>query len=402
MTDRVAIFPWGDVIETFLDPLGLTARDFADAMSGGWLFGYVAALQSAGIEAVVIAPSAAVAAPTRLVHAETGAAIVLVPGRRIAWRQPDLAAIARWRAEPVRAFARVLRDERIDAILCQEYEDPRFDRLVRLGRRLGLPVFASFQGGDRTGSRVERLIRERSIAASRGLIVPARRERARLAARYRTLPPIATIANPLAAGRWADADRATARAALGLAQDGRIAICHGRISIHRKGLDVLLDAWRRLAPGPDERLVVIGSGEDDRAFGALVADTAQVRWIARYTTDQAELRQWLTAADVYVSASRIEGMPVAPLEAMACGLPVVVSDANGMEDIVLGGPAPCGLVVPRDDPDALAAALARLLRQPHRLFAHAARDRIATAFSIDGVGRALSAFLAMGTTQDGS
>ena len=38
----VAIFPWGDVIEEFLDPLGLTIEDYAERMRGGWLFGYVA------------------------------------------------------------------------------------------------------------------------------------------------------------------------------------------------------------------------------------------------------------------------------------------------------------------------------------------------------------------------
>ena len=48
MTGPIAIFPWGEVIELFLDPLGLTAEDFAERMDGGWLFGYIAALARQG------------------------------------------------------------------------------------------------------------------------------------------------------------------------------------------------------------------------------------------------------------------------------------------------------------------------------------------------------------------
>src|SRR3989442_10271043 len=49
--------------------------DFVERMTGGWLFGYVAALQSAGWRAVVVCASEEVAAPRRLVHRETGAAV---------------------------------------------------------------------------------------------------------------------------------------------------------------------------------------------------------------------------------------------------------------------------------------------------------------------------------------
>jgi len=53
----VAIFPWGDVIEDFLDPIGLTVSDFVERMSGGWLFGYVAALHASGWRAVIVCVS---------------------------------------------------------------------------------------------------------------------------------------------------------------------------------------------------------------------------------------------------------------------------------------------------------------------------------------------------------
>ncbi|WP_375426914.1 glycosyltransferase family 4 protein [uncultured Sphingomonas sp.] len=395
MTFRVAIFPWGDVIETFLEPLGLDAQGFASEMTGGWLFGYVEALATAAVETVVIAPSARVTTTTTLVHAGTGVPIVLVPGRRVPHRRTDLQAITRWRTEPSAAFTAAIRAERVDAILVQEYEDPRFDLLVRIGRGMGLPVFATFQGGDRTLSRVERVVRARTIAKAHGLIVASRAERARLASSYKVLPPIAPIGNPLRLDTWWGGDRDAMREMLDLPPRARIAISHCRISIWRKGLDVLLAAWAAGRREADDLLVVIGSGEDRDRFRAMVGATGNVRWIDRYTTDRAELRAWLTAADCYVSASRIEGMPVAPLEAMACGLPVVATDAQGVADIVTGGAAPCGLVVAREDATALGLAIDRVLGDPglRARFAAAARTRVAEAFAIESVGTALSRFL---------
>ena len=66
----LAIFPWGDVIEEFLDPLGLTADDYADRMRGGWLFGYVAGLQAQGWRPVIVYASERVDAPgdSRALH----------------------------------------------------------------------------------------------------------------------------------------------------------------------------------------------------------------------------------------------------------------------------------------------------------------------------------------------
>ena len=107
------------------------------------------------------------------------------------------------------------------------------------------------------------------------------------------------------------------------------------------------------------------------------------------------MRQWLSAADAYLITSRTEGMPVAPLEAMACGLPVVSSDAHGLPDIFTAGEEHGGIVTAREDVNAIVAALERLAAQPdlRSRLGRAARRRVEEHFSIPAVGAALSRFL---------
>ena len=173
---------------------------------------------------------------------------------------------------------------------------------------------------------------------------------------------------------------------------------HGRIDMYRKGLDVLLDAWalvKKQVTDPPAHLILIGDGQDRPALNDRLTQSglANVRWIDRYVTDRPAMRQWLSAADLYVSASRIEGMPVAPLEAMACGLPVVASAAHGIRDILPDGEACGGLVVDIGDREALASALVDVIGndERRRRMTTAALDRVRTHFSIDSVARQLGA-----------
>jgi glycosyltransferase involved in cell wall biosynthesis len=94
----------------------------------------------------------------------------------------------------------------------------------------------------------------------------------------------------------------------------------------------------------------------------------------------------MPAFDVYCLPSRFEGMPVSLLEAMALGLPAVATAVGGVPEVVTGGRE--ALVVPPDDPDALASALIELLRDPDRRAAmgDAARET-AGRFSIEAMVR---------------
>src|SRR4029077_17696899 len=79
---RVALLPWGDLIEDFLAELGMTFAAFRDEMTGGWLFGYVEALRRVGIETVIVCVSAEVDAVERATHRPTGAALRGLPAAR--------------------------------------------------------------------------------------------------------------------------------------------------------------------------------------------------------------------------------------------------------------------------------------------------------------------------------
>ncbi|WP_445256060.1 glycosyltransferase family 4 protein [Nocardioides aurantiacus] len=135
----------------------------------------------------------------------------------------------------------------------------------------------------------------------------------------------------------------------------------GRLS-EDKGVHVLLDAWARLpdprTDDPPARLVLAGDGEVDR-FRREIAE--------RGLTDSVELPGWVTPgrveelldeADVLVLPSRWEGQPMAVLEAMARGLPVVASRVGGLPDLVDAG---TGILVEPDDAPALEQALRHLL-----------------------------------------
>lgn len=133
------------------------------------------------------------------------------------------------------------------------------------------------------------------------------------------------------------------------------------------GIDVLLRAFARLlAEGRRGlRLVLVGGGPQRAELEALAAAlgiAAQVQFVG--AVPHAEVPRWLNRFDVYVAASRLdsESFGVAVLEASACALPVVVSDAGGLPEVVADGVT--GLVVPREDPAALATVLARLIDAP--------------------------------------
>ena len=427
----IALLPWGNVLEDFLDTIGVSLESFCKEFTGSYMFGYVDALRRVGVRTVLVCISARVAKPSRFTHKPTDATVCVLPapwiyrtlrrkmcnpyGRTVRhvfgeirgarWLLFPVLAVLRelvlYLTTPVRTLACELRRENCDAILCQEYEYPRFDVCVLLGRLMRLPVFATFQGGDYQRSRLEHVLRPLTLRACAGLIIATQSEVRRVRARYGVPPAkLARIFNPVDPDIWCSVDRAEVRAELGIPLDARVAVWHGRVSIRPKGLDLMLEAWDLVCKqykARDLRLLLVGTGQDAEELRQRIA-TLRLRgvlWVNEFVQDRTAIRRYLSAADVYVFPSRHEGFPVAPIEAMACSLPVVATDVQGIPDILEGGEGSGGLVVPRENATELALALGRVLDDEAwgRELGRRARCRVETSFSLEAAGKQLRTFL---------
>ena len=147
----------------------------------------------------------------------------------------------------------------------------------------------------------------------------------------------------------------------------------GRLS-HDKGFDILLKAFGRIAGRfPDWQLVILGDGElrgELRRRSEELALGDQVVFAGAVSEPLATLQQ----AQLFVMPSRYEGFPNALGEAMSCGLPVIAADCpsrpsrarhpGGVRELVRDGVD--GLLVPPEDPAALAHAMASLMADPEK------------------------------------
>jgi glycosyltransferase involved in cell wall biosynthesis len=423
----VAILPWGLLVEDFLDRDGISLEAFSTEFVGSWVFGYAEALRRVGLRPVIVCVSGRVQSRFERHHRPSGATVVTLPAPRVyaALRRrmvnpygrsardvfggsgvaqllrPLLACAkeaAPYLATPVRPLARELKRQRCCAVLVQEYEFPRFDVCSLLGRLLRIPTFGIFQGGDYQRWWVEQVVRPLALRASSGLIIAPAAEAQRVSSRYGVeRAKIARIPNPIDPDDWSGGDREASRRELAIPPTSFVVAWHGRVAVWKKGLDVLVEAHRLLASALPERqviLLLLGAGRDDDRLEELVRDVdpEDVRWIRRLEHDRATMARVLAAADVYAFPSRHEGFPVALVEALAVGLPVVASDVHGAREIVGEGEEAAGVVVSRDDAEQLAQVLRRFMEDEELRsgLAERARARVRSRFSLEAVGAQLA------------
>jgi len=200
--------------------------------------------------------------------------------------------------------------------------------------------------------------------------------------------PACLVPNGVDTQRFTPAEpaaRAILRARLGFAPEEPLALFVGRLE-RRKGLDILLTAWSDFVGRPRApRLLIAGPGEAGRW-----AEEARARGLDGAITflgGRADVVDLYRAADLLVFPSRAEGCPNVVLEAMASGLPVVVTNVAGNREVV-GEHGKAGWLVPSEDPAALAEAVVRLTSSPslRREIATAARVRTLEHFGLDRVG----------------
>jgi glycosyltransferase involved in cell wall biosynthesis len=169
---------------------------------------------------------------------------------------------------------------------------------------------------------------------------------------------------------------------------------------HKKGHDVLLRAFARVIQRrPDARLQIMGRTGETKAATLALIDELRLNRHVSLTTDAphvAALRA-LHSADIFVLSSRNEAFSVALLEAGALGKPVVATNVCGVPELIHDGET--GIIVPAEDPEALAQGMLKLLED--RSFARECgrrlRERVQRQFTLENTSRnylALAGYLA--------
>ncbi len=196
------------------------------------------------------------------------------------------------------------------------------------------------------------------------------------------------------AGEFSPMDRGRARAELGLPADGFLLLQLGRL-VPRKGIDNVIESLAHLPADTPATLMVVG-GECRNPDQLSSPEFLRLQALARTHgvadrvaflghRQRQELRRHYAAANVFVTTPWYEPFGITPLEAMACGVPVVASAVGGLTYSVTEGQT--GRLVPPRDPQALARVIAHLHRHPEvaRAMGRAGLRRVRTHFTWERV-----------------
>jgi glycosyltransferase involved in cell wall biosynthesis/phosphoheptose isomerase len=178
-----------------------------------------------------------------------------------------------------------------------------------------------------------------------------------------------------------------ARFALNLPPEEKVILQLGRM-VPRKGVDTTIRGFARLVNkhGIEARLLIVG-GESDNPDPVATPEMGRLQEIARAEgvaervtfvgrRGRETLKYYYSAADVFVTVPWYEPFGMTPLEAMACGTPVIGSNVGGIKFSVRDGET--GYLIPPNDPDALGERLAHLYQHP-KLLAVLSRQAIRRA-----------------------
>ena len=315
--------------------------------------------------------------------------VYAAPGSRIAHEASRYGVpvttvpIGRKRLRGVRALARALREQPVDVVNAHSSTDAWLAALACrwLARTHSAPVLVRTRHVSiavpndpatrwlygRATSRIvttgdalrEQLIRDNGIDSRR----------------------IESVPTGIDTATFAPLSREAARAQLALAQDvpwlGIVATLRSW-----KGHRFLVDAMSRLARR-DARLAIVGDGPQRAALEAQV-DALGLRDRVTFAGQQNDVAPWLAALDLFVLPSYAnEGVPQALLQAMFAGIPCVTTNAGAIGEIARDGDT--AYIVPREDPDGLAAAIDRALANPdeRRTLAKRARAFAVPRYGID-------------------
>lgn len=278
--------------------------------------------------------------------------------------RPRFTLIPRYgaRFNPSRVASAVLsavRGQEFDVVDAQFFY-PDGPAAMRVADRLALPFSVKARGADISHFGHDPATRSQVIDASRkaaGLLAVSEAMRGDMAAIGINVAKIAVHYTGIDTARFHPGDRAAARAALGMG-DAPALLTVGAL-IPRKGQALVIEALQAL-PGVDYWLA--GAGEEEGRYRALAQKLGvDTRVHLMGPVANADLPQLYRAVDAVVMPSASEGLANAWVEALACGTPIVISDAGGAAELVT---APAAGRIAERTPDAIAAAVRTILANP--------------------------------------
>jgi len=165
-----------------------------------------------------------------------------------------------------------------------------------------------------------------------------------------------SIPNGVDTGRFAPlapAQKKALRSRLALPAEARIVIFVGRLAPEKR-VDLLTGIWRSVRQAvPRALLLILGSGPEEAGLKQRAGDGIL------FLGSQPDVTPYLQAADLFVLPSAAEGLSLALLEALACGLPVIATSVGGNPEVIRH--LETGWLTPPDDPPALTEAIVTLL-----------------------------------------
>lgn len=159
-------------------------------------------------------------------------------------------------------------------------------------------------------------------------------------------------------------ERAAAKRTLGVKDDQIVVLTVGRFTPNKRQ-DLLISTVAHLPDPSRVRLVLVGEALVDLSWEAYITDLLRQSGVGRYTVRlgfQSDIRQVEAAGDIAVLCSENEPLGTFILESMAMGLPVVVGEDGGLKELV----QECGVVIPTNDVEVVAAALWSLVNSEER------------------------------------
>src|SRR6266566_2513055 len=350
----------------------------ATSTSGGaqeHLFSLLSRLDTTRYEASVVALSAG-SAVRKLERAGFDVTVI---------DQPDDAAA-------IRALTAYLADVRPDVIHTHMYRADVVGTKAAIALEASghrRPYVVSTVHSSRVRSAEDRdLIRQLTPEMDQLIAVSKSIER-KIAAEHRTGAPVRLIYNGVDLERYDHQDPCcTLREEYGMEPGSQIVGVVARLE-PEKGQQTLIEAWPEvLRKVPDAYLLIVGEGSR-RDFLEQLAAAHRVAHRVVFTGRRDDIPAVTAALDVAVLPSLREAQGLSILEAMALSRPVVASDVGGIPEMIEDGRT--GLLVPHDNPEALAAAIVRLLTD-HSLadtLARAAHDLVHDRFCIELMVRAV-------------